>query len=54
MEVKLGPTPRADWVRHFSFLRTLRMSIGKGGVICLCKELLLLDAANAAIRVGSV
>ncbi len=52
VEVKLGATPRADWARHFSVLSTLRMPVGEGGVICLCKDLVPLDPANAAIPAG--
>ena len=52
VEVKLGATPRRDWVRHFSVLKTLKLPIGEGGVVCLCKELLPLDEANSAIPAG--
>ena len=52
VEVKLGATPRKDWIRHFSALGTLRIPIGEGGVVCLCKELLPLDGANSAIPAG--
>ena len=52
VEVKLGATPRKDWIRHFSALGTLRIPIGEGGVVCLCKELLPLDETNSAIPAG--
>jgi hypothetical protein len=47
-----GATPRKDWVRHFSVLGTLRMPIGEGSVVCLCKERLPLDGTNSAIPAG--
>ena len=52
MEIKLGATPKLDWIRHFPVLATLKMPVGEGGAICLCSELLPLGKQAAAIPVG--
>ena len=52
LEVKMGATPRRDWIRHFTVLKRLDKPIGQGGVVCLCKEPVPLTEDITAIPAG--
>ena len=54
LEVKLGATPKRDWVRAFKPLEKLNKPIGPGGVVCLCQEPLPLNREATAIPVGLI
>lgn len=52
LEVKMGATPKKDWIRQFPVLDTLKMPVGEGGVVCLCGECLPLGRDATAIPAG--
>lgn len=52
LEIKRSATPNRDWVRAFPALGRLGRTVGEGGVVCLCKELMPLTENAAAIPVG--
>lgn len=52
VKIKLGATPRSDWVRHFQTLERLGLPVAHGGAICLCEHLLPIDHQTTAIPVG--
>jgi len=54
VEVKLGATPKRDWVRHFHVLDKLDLDVGDGGVLCLCQEMLPLTEQALAIPLGVI
>ncbi len=54
VEVKLGATPKKEWVRSFATLRRLGGEIGQGCVISLVNTVFPLDAQNMAIPVGII
>jgi uncharacterized protein len=53
IEFKRGALPRREWVSHFGALGRLG-AVGGGGVVCLCRDLLPLDAGTHAIPVGMI
>ena len=52
LEIKLGATPRRDWIKRFQIMKIRAMNVGEGGVVCLCKEPLPLGEKVTAIPVG--
>ena len=54
MEIKLGATPRSEWVRHFSVLERLGAPIGEGAVVCLAPEPVPLTETVTAVPVGAI
>ncbi len=54
VEVKLGASPRRDWVRHFAALERFKERLGEGAVISLYPEQVPLTATVNAVPVGSL
>jgi predicted AAA+ superfamily ATPase len=54
IEVKKSASPRRDWACNFNSLERLGLRRGEGAVVCLCKELLPIDASVTAIPVGMI
>ena len=54
LEVKLAATVRKDWADNFAVLKNLKSKVGKGAVVCLCKEPLPLTGAVTAVPVGII
>lgn len=54
VEIKLGATPRREWVRHFSVLERLGARIGEGAVVCLTPEPVPLTEKVTALPVGAI
>lgn len=52
VEIKLGATPKKDWIRHFAALQKAKRPIGPGAALCLCPEPFPLDRNNQALPVG--
>lgn len=52
VEVKLGASPRRDWVRHFSVLEKFPERLGEGAVVSLYPEAIPLMAGVTAVPVG--
>jgi hypothetical protein len=54
LEVKKSASPKKEWIGHFSALSKLKLNIGKGGVLCLCKQMMPLTEAANAIPIGLI
>jgi predicted AAA+ superfamily ATPase len=54
LEVKKSASPKKEWIGHFSALSKLKLNIGKGGVLCLCKQMMPLNEAANAIPIGLI
>jgi len=52
VEIKLGASPKKDWIKHFSVLDKAKRTIGPGAVLCLCQDVFPLDRNNSANPVG--
>ena len=51
-EIKKSATPGRDAVKHFKALEGSGLQVGAGGAICLCLDLIPIDATNWMIPVG--
>ena len=51
-EIKKSAAPGRDAVRHFRVLAADGMQVGTGGVLCLCRDLIPIDAKNWLVPVG--
>ena len=51
-EIKKSAAPGRDAVRSFRALAADGMQVGTGGVLCLCRELIPIDAKNWLVPVG--
>jgi predicted AAA+ superfamily ATPase len=48
LEVKKSAGPKKEWIGHFSALSALKLKVGAGGILCLCKQVTpVTEAANA-------
>ncbi|MGA2259873.1 MAG: ATP-binding protein [Acidobacteriota bacterium] len=54
LEVKKSASPKREWVGHFSALSRLKLKVGEGGVLCLCKQVMPLTETANAIPIGIV
>ncbi|MEK6556938.1 MAG: DUF4143 domain-containing protein, partial [Candidatus Margulisiibacteriota bacterium] len=54
LEFKKSASPTKEDVRNFYGLDKLNQTVGHGGVICLCQQLLPLTNATSAIPVGFI
>jgi predicted AAA+ superfamily ATPase len=52
VEVKLGATPKRDWVKHFKLLGKFKPHRGDGAVVCLCRQQLPLTSTTTAVPAG--
>jgi len=52
VEIKLGASPKKDWIKHFSVLDKTKRTIGPGAVLCLCQEAFPLDKNTSALPVS--
>lgn len=50
--IKLGASPKKDWIRHFSVLDKASRAVGPGAALCLCRESFPIDRNNVAIPVS--
>ena len=51
-EIKKSAAPGRDAVRQFRALAADGMQVGTGGVLCLCREMIPIDAKNWLVPVG--
>jgi predicted AAA+ superfamily ATPase len=51
-EIKLGVSPKKDWIRHFPVLQKLGLPIKPGNVLCLVHEPFPIDRGNIALPAG--
>ena len=51
-EIKKSAAQGRDAVRHFRVLAADGMQVGTGGVLCLCRDLIPIDAKNWLVPVG--
>ena len=49
IEIKKSASPKKKMVRHFKILEKLNMTIGHGGVICLCEHVLPISENTSSI-----
>ena len=54
VEIKLGASPKRDWVRHFGAMERLGFPIMSGAVLCLVQEAFPIDRQNTALPAGSI
>ena len=54
VEMKLGASPRKDWVRHFAALRRLSPRVGPGAVLCLTDKAFPIDRETVALPASSI
>lgn len=54
VEIKLGASPKKEWIKHFPVLEEFKRPIGHGAVLSLCPEAFPVDNTNDAIPVGSI
>ena len=54
VEIKKSGTASRDWLRAFSVLDRLKASVGEGGVVCLCDQLIPLSETCRAIPAGLI
>jgi len=54
VEIKLGASPKKDWIKHFSVLDKASQTVGPGAVLCLCRESFPIDRNTVAIPVGCI
>ncbi len=54
IEVKLGATPKKEWLKSFATLRVLKEEIGPDCVISLTNMVFPFDAKNYAIPAGII
>jgi predicted AAA+ superfamily ATPase len=52
VEIKLGASPKRDWIRHFAALERLGLPTRPGAVLCLVQEPFPIDRQNTAIPAG--
>lgn len=52
VEIKIGSSPRKDWIKHFSVLQNLHeLQIGEGTVICQCDRVQYINDNNRALPI---
>lgn len=54
VEIKKSASVNRNWIAAFASLKRLRRPIGQGAVVCLCEQLLPIDAHNSAVPAGMV
>ncbi len=54
VEIKLGASPKRDWVRHFGALERLGIPARPGAVLCLVQEAFPIDRQNTALPAGTI
>jgi hypothetical protein len=54
LEVKKSASPKREWVGPFSALSRLRLKVGEGGVLFLCKQVIPLTESANAIPIGII
>jgi hypothetical protein len=54
VEIKKSGTASRDWLRAFPVLDRLKASVGEGGVVCLCDQLIPLSETCRAIPAGLI
>ena len=52
VEIKLGASPKRDWIRHFAALERFGSSPRPGAVLCLVQEAFPIDRLNSAFPAG--
>lgn len=52
LEIKLSANPGPRAVRHFAVLEKMALTPSEGGVICMCKDIIPIDAHNRFIPVS--
>jgi len=52
LEIKLGASPRKEWIRHFAALARLGRPLKPGAALCLAQDAFPLDRNNSAIPAG--
>lgn len=52
VEIKLGATPKREWVRHFASPANLGLPVKSGAVLSLTRETFPIDRQNTAIPAG--
>ena len=54
IEIKKGATPKPGWIRHFRSMEKLKVPLGSGVVVCMCKQIVPLEKKVTAVPIWDV